>query len=253
MKTDLYLIIGLTKESRHWSKEFLDELKKKFNPNSIQLVDLPGSGKFSNQNSPTSIPEIVNQARSQLTFNSNHRRIAISISMGGICAWSWCVQYPNDFTDLVIINSSFAGLSPFWKRLHPLALYKFVKIAISRRPESKEDQILELCANNKAKASAIYPEWVRIAKESTMSLPNTMRQLFAAMKFDPSKKPKIPLLLIASQKDRLAHYSCSQAIAKHAGVPLVLINDPEVGHAFHVDAPQLLSETIHQWSATKTN
>lgn len=247
MKLDIYLIIGLTKESRHWSDEFVEAVKNTLNPNSIQLVDLPGSGKFLNKKSPIQIEKIVEEARAQLTFNPDHKRLVIAISLGGMTAWSWVTQYPNDFTHMVMVNSSLGNLSPFWKRVQPPAILEFVKIAIAKKGKAKEKLILDLTSNHKINGEKIYDKWVKIGEVATMSFPNTLRQLIAGMTFRPGKAPKIPLLIIAAKGDRLAHYSCSEAIAKHASAKFVLTEDASVGHAFHVDAPQFLVDTIKEW------
>lgn len=247
MKTDLYLVIGLTKESRHWSQEFIDALKKELNPHSIQLVDLPGSGKFLHQPSPIKMEKIVEKARSQLQFYPGHRRVVIAMSLGGMSAWSWAVHHPEDFTHMVMINSSMGSLSPFWKRVQPKAIFQFFKIASSKKGKKKEKHIIELCSNNEQKGSAIYDSWVQIGEEANMSLMNSVRQIIAGMRFKPKLVPQIPLLVVASKHDRLAHFSCSESIAEHAKAKLVLTDDPKVGHAFHVDAPVLLADTIRDW------
>lgn len=249
MKLDLYLVIGLTKESRHWSEEFIEELKTKLKPNSIQLVDLPGSGKLHHEKSPLSMEEIVDRARSQFTFHPGHQRIVIAISLGGMSAWSWVTRHPDDFTHMVMINSSLGNLSPFWKRVQPKAIFQFFRIAPTKRPTKKEKLILDLCSNDPAKAEKVYPKWVKIGEEANMTLLNTVRQIIAASRFNPKLKPKIPLLVVASKHDRLAHFSCSEAIAEHAKAKLVLTDRPEVGHAFHVDGPELLADSIQSWLA----
>jgi len=250
MKLDLYLIIGLTKESRHWSKDFLQALEVKLKPNSVQLIDLPGSGKFLHKPSPHKMEMIVNEARSQLTFNPKNKRVVIAISLGGMSAWSWVTQYPDDFTHLVMINSSLAKLSPMWKRVQPKAIFKFFGIAAASKGHKKEKKILDLCANNKTNAEKILNDWAKIGEEAGMSLQNTLRQIIAGMLFSPKVKPKLPLLVIAAKNDQLAHFSCSEAIANHSAAELVIVNDPSIGHAFHVDAPELLADTIGDWLQT---
>lgn len=251
MKLDLYLIIGLTKESRHWSKEFLGALQVQLQPNSIQLIDLPGSGKFLDQKSPTSMKEIVREARKQVTFNPENKRMMIAISLGGMSAWEWVTEYPEDFTHFVMINSSLSGLSPIWKRVQPKAMLQFLKIASASKGKEKERHIVDLCVHNPVKKDYIYPTWVQLGEQATMSLENSFYQVLAGMKFKPVKSPKIPMLVIAARHDKLAHYTCSEAIAAHAGkvteVKFVMNEDPLVGHGFHVDGPEFLVEQIRAW------
>lgn len=251
MKLDLYLIIGLVKESRHWSKEFLEALQSELHPNSIQFVDLPGSGKFLHQKSPTRMREIVESVRSQFIFHPGHRRVLISSSLGGMVAWSWTTLYPDDFTDMVVMNSSFGKFSPIWKRVQPKAISEFIKISMAAPGIEKEKRILGLSANSSRRIEKNLPVWAKIGEEASMRFPNVLRQILAGMRFKPVSAPKIPMLVIASKHDRLAHYSCSEKMAAFASkttqVKSVITDDPSIGHAFHVDAPDLLATTIREW------
>jgi pimeloyl-ACP methyl ester carboxylesterase len=244
---DIYLIIGLTKESRHWSEDFLAELKKSLGPIEIHLVDLPGAGKHLEIKSPRSISGIVDKARSHQIFNPKRKRLVIAISLGGMVAWDWVTRYPDDFHGFVMINSSLAGVSPVFKRLMPKALYGFIQIALAPKGEKKEKAILKLCSNRPDLSEKILPRWSEIGREANMRLSNVINQLLAAMKFKPGQLPVLPMLVVAAQKDRLAYYKCSQDIAHLTSAKFVLCTDPTVGHAFHVDGPEFLAHEIKTW------
>lgn len=244
---DVYLVIGLTKESRHWSEDFIQALKKELNPAEIHLVDLPGSGKLLEQKSPTTMAGIVEEARSHQRFHPDRQRLVIAISLGGMVAWEWCCRHPEDFQYLVMINSSLAGVSPMFKRLQPSALLDFFKIAATKNGEAKEKRILDLCSNHQGNAQKIHPHWTKLGLEASMKLPNVLRQLMAAARFRPKFVPKVPLLVLAAKHDRLAHYTCSVNISQLAQARFVLCEKPDVGHAFHVDDPEFLVREIKQW------
>jgi pimeloyl-ACP methyl ester carboxylesterase len=244
---DIYLVIGLTKEARHWSDDFLQEIKRELNPVEIHLVDLPGSGKLLHKASPLSISKIVDTARSTQTFHLERKRLVVAISLGGMVAWDWVSRYPQDFHGMVMINSSLAGVSPLFKRLQPRGLMDFLRIATTPQGEKKEKLILGLCSNHPERSRKILPRWVELGFEAPMSFRNILHQFLSAAKFRPTKKPQIPLLVIAAKHDRLAHFSCSQDTAKLAQAKLVICEDPSVGHAFHVDAPEFLVKTIKAW------
>lgn len=248
---DIYLVIGLTKESRHWSQDFLNELKKELNPKEIHLVDLPGSGKFHSKRSPASVAKIVEEARSHQTFNHDRKRLVVAISLGGMVAWEWVTRYPNDFDGMVMINSSLAGVSPTFKRLQPKALVDFFKIAATPKGEVKEKLVLDLCSNNTENAKKIHPHWTQLSLEANMHFPNVLNQLLAGMRFRPKKIPSLPLLVVAARHDRLAHYSCSESIAHLTKAKFVLCEDKSVGHAFHVDGPEFLVKEIKEWLTEK--
>ncbi len=244
---DLYLIIGLTKESRHWSEDFLNEIHSQLKPNKIHLVDLPGSGKFLHSKSPTTLASIVDQTREQLEFHPDRKRVVVAISLGGMVAWEWVTRYPNDFDAMVMINSSMAGVSSVFRRVQPKAILSFLQIALAKKGEKKEKLILDLCSNHESNAKKIHPKWAKIGIEGDMRLSNVLRQLVAGMRFRPKAIPRLPLLLIASKYDRLAHYSCSQDIARLTKAQLVLCEDQSIGHAFHLDGPQFLVSEISGW------
>ena len=108
--------------------------------------------------------------------------------------------------------------------------------------------------NNPEKAERIYPIWAKLGEESNMSLRNSISQVIAGMNFKPKSEPKIPLLVIAAKHDRLAHYSCSEAIVNHASkatkVKFVLNEDPKVGHGFQVDDPLFIVNQVKDWIQT---
>lgn len=243
---DIYLVIGLTKESRHWSAEFVHELQSQLSPKHIHLVDLPGAGQYLNQSSPVSISTIVDRARERQTFHADRKRLVVAISLGGMVAWDWTTRYPEDFHGFVMINSSLAGLSSMFKRLQPMAFIEFLKIAATPAGEKKERRILDLCSNNADKSQKILPRWVELS-EATMHFPNVLKQFIAAGTFRATSKPTLPILVIAAKNDRLAHHSCSKDIANFTNATFILNEDPSIGHAFHVDGPDVLSHEIKRW------
>jgi pimeloyl-ACP methyl ester carboxylesterase len=244
---DIYLVIGLTKESRHWSADFLDQLKKELNPAAIHLVDLPGAGKFHSHKSPRTVAEIVDEARSHQAFHPERRRLIVAISLGGMVAWEWVSRYPKDFDGMVMINSSLAGVSSTFKRVQPKAILDFFCIAATPKGGRKEKLILDLCSNHQENAQKIHPVWTKLSLEANMRFPNVLSQLIAGMRFRPKQVPSIPMLVVAARHDRLAHYSCSEKIAQISKARFVLCEDKNVGHAFHLDGPEFLVREIKEW------
>ncbi len=126
----LFLLIGLTKESGHWDRNFILSLQSLFQSDHVVLMDLPGTGKFVDQKSPFRIPLIVRKTRENYVSHiQNHKkRILISISLGGMLAAEWSRLFPEDFHEVVIINSSFRSVSPLRRRLQPEAMKSFIRI-----------------------------------------------------------------------------------------------------------------------------
>jgi pimeloyl-ACP methyl ester carboxylesterase len=248
--TRLFLLIGLTKESAHWDDHFVNELKKQFQTEDVVAIDLPGSGEYLSMLSPLSMEGVVKETRSNYAkyLKGDSHNIMIAISLGGMVATEWIKHYPSDFERFVIINSSFKGFSPMFKRVQPKALKEFFKIFFSKSEEQREDLIIKLCSNNTEKYDQVKHKWVKIAKERPMKRINMVRQLLAATRYSPGYKPDLPTLIIAARHDRLAHFSCSEQLQKRWQADFKLNTSDKVGHAYHIDAPEELASIIYEWS-----
>lgn len=254
-KTQLFLVIGLTKEGRHWDDSFVQYLKNKFNTEEAFLVDLPGSGEFDEESSPISIEDIIKQTRRRYkeNFDPDARRILVSISLGGMAGASWVEQYPDDFHDFVIINSSFSNLSPIYKRVQPQSMKKFFSIFLTKCKKDKDRKIVKMCSNNTDRHEETLEKWDELSNISFMKPTNIIRQVLAGATFKlPSAKPKANVYVVAAKHDSLAHYSCSEDLAKHWDAPLYLFEEKHIGHALHIDAPEELAENIHNFLNAQT-
>jgi predicted alpha/beta hydrolase family esterase len=68
-------------------------------------------------------------------------------------------------------------------------------------------------------------------------MPNTLRQLAAAGAFRIGKfKPTLPILILASTKDRMVNVKCSRTIAK--AWKAEIIEHPTAGHDLSADDPE---------------
>jgi pimeloyl-ACP methyl ester carboxylesterase len=93
---------------------------------------------------------------------------------------------------------------------------------------------------------AVSSYWAEIAQKRPVSLPNTLRQLFAASRFKTDGFiPKIPILFLASTHDRMVDVSCSKAIAKAWNKSIV--EHPEGGHDLTTDDPTWVAKEINRW------
>ena len=252
-KPHIFLIIGLTKESAHWDDLFIEKLKEFYGVDNITAIDLPGTGKFLGQKSPATIPEIVALSRKNYAdlFQQDENRLLVAISLGGMVATEWIKQFPNDFNQFVIMNSSFKGLNPLLKRLQPWGMAQFFKVFLAPTHATKERFILELVSNREEVQKNTLTKWIQISKERPITKENMVRQTLAAARFTFNHKPEIPTFIIASIHDRLAHFSCSQALHQEWGGDFHLIEDPNAGHGLHVDIPEKLARLISDWSIEK--
>lgn len=248
----LVMMIGLTKESGHWSRDFIEELSRLYLSQDIIMIDIPGAGRYREEKTPMRIPKIIRRTRERYasSFHNEKKRMLISISLGGMLAAEWSRQYPFDFDELVIINSSYRQFSRLIHRVKPKAMASYVKIFLSKNPIRREKKILNLCSNNPAVQKEILPSWVELSQKRPVQKRNMLRQTIAGAIYKPRKKPSTRMLIIASRHDRLADYRCSLSIQKKWGGDLLIIRDPSIGHGIHIDAPQLLAEVIFNWSSS---
>lgn len=245
----LVLLIGITKESLHWSDEFIASLKNIFHTDDILFIDLPGSGERLDEKSPLSIDGIVQSTRDfyHKKLHQEKKRILISISMGAMVGTKWCQLFPDDFHRFVGINASFKNLSTFYKRVRPLAILQFFSIFLTSDITKRENKIVKLCSNDKNKHDTILKAWIKVAQMRSMSRLNIIRQLIAAASYKMDFKIKPKALIIAAIHDRLAHYSCSEELQKFWGSEIKLLSNKEYGHALHIDAPLEVAQAIKEW------
>ena len=243
-KTHFVLLRGLARESRHWG-DFVEKLEREAGSEiRVDAIDLPGTGKFSEMKSPLTISQMAEFARSKfLEIRENARRAGVqptnqcflvAVSLGGMVAAKWLERWPNDFKGVILINSSFRGLSPVYKRLKPMALTSLARTIGSPSAFDQELHVLKLVSNRAEIYEATAKEWATLAHERPVSLENFARQLLAASLFtSPLKQLPIPGLVLNSRMDRMVDPSCSRAIAEKWNLPL--IEHPTAGHDLPLD------------------
>jgi predicted alpha/beta hydrolase family esterase len=70
--------------------------------------------------------------------------------------------------------------------------------------------------------------------------------LLAAARYRaPRQAPGLPILLLASQHDKLVDSRCSQALAEAWGS--LLMSHPDAGHDLPLDDPHWVAHTVQHW------
>jgi len=246
-RIDLLLLRGLAREKRHWG-DFSRNLQNSFEEVNVITMDLPGLGTERLRKSPTTIDGITDDLRArwlECRKTENHSFL-VAISLGGMVASNWVDRFPSDFQGLVLINSSLRKFSPFWKRLRPHAMWALVKI-LSKTDNvfERECEILKLTSNVHTYDEGIAQKWASYFKESPMSYRNFFRQFIAAIRCKGLGEIMPPNLVLGSKFDRLCHYSCSEAIAKHFSGKLML--HESAGHDLPLDDPEWVIKNIHNF------
>lgn len=241
-----YLIRGLIREAEHWGV-FPPTLQARFQGAKVTTIDIPGAGKHYTSISPLSIEEMVEKMRAEFleAKGDQEERVLVAVSLGGMIASCWLNHYCEDFHKVVLINTSFGGLSPVFHRLKTEALTHLLPVPFLKG-RRKEAHILKLVSNNPAVFDETLELWDRICSLRPVSTKNTLRQLLAAARFNPGDfRPKIPVLLLASRFDRMVSVECSRAIARAWKVPLK--EHPTAGHDLTADEPAWAADAIKSW------
>ena len=233
--TPIVLLRGLAREQRHWG-EFRQRLQSTL-AMQVCAVDLPGMGESHRLASPLSVAQIAEQLASRLAQRNITSCHLFAMSMGAMVAMQYAELHPEQVKSLLLINSSAAGLTPFYQRLNWRS-YPKVLHAMFASVQKREQLILQLTANNPQVWQHALPQWQRYAQELPVTRANVVRQLFAASRFQLPCPPQCPVLLLASQADRLVNWQASARIAEHWQVELVL--HETAGHDLALDDPDWL-------------
>lgn len=236
------LIRGLSREKRHWGS-FPDLLVKEFPNAKIHFLDLAGAGAKNYRDSFSSIQAYTEDLRSEwlrLRQLESEKWVIASISMGAMIAMDWCHRYPQDFAAGILMNSTASNLSPFYHRLSPQAIKMITSLFFSDDYKRREKEILEFTTHMIDVSEDLVSRFALFSQESPMKRKNFIKQIYSAAKFKAPKSISSPLLFLAGEKDRLASYKCSEALADHYTSEFQL--HKEAGHDLPLDDPKWVIE-----------
>ncbi len=245
--TTWVLLRGLAREQGHWG-EFARLLRERLPAGDrVVALDLPGNGARWQEASPTRVETMVRALREQWrTMGHGGDCMLVALSLGGMAALQWAADAPLEVRGCVLVNTSLAGLSPFWKRLRPAGFAVLLRGFLSSSPRRRELAVLR-ATSNRPPDPEIVEAWTATAQRHPVRLANVLRQLLAAARFRAAARPRVPVLLLVSRGDRLVSPHCSLALARAWGVPLRA--HPEAGHDLPLDDPPWLVDHIVRWSA----
>jgi pimeloyl-ACP methyl ester carboxylesterase len=245
------LLRGLSRESAHWG-DFVPLLRAAFPYAQVHTLDLPGTGRFHGQLSPCRIEDILTTTRDQAMRAGLLQKpvTLLALSLGGMVAWEWMRQYPQDVCAGVLINSSFASLSPFYRRLRRQSYRKFFQLLAANSAFDRELDIVRLVSNRCDQDRIMTAEiWTAIHQLRPVSLKNSWRQIRAAALYRPdNRNPNKPVLLLNSLGDRLVSPACSAAIQQKWN--LELRSHPSAGHDLPLDAGEWVVDQLKNWTAS---
>ena len=242
------LLRGLARESEHWGGAFVPLLQSTFPEAKITTLDLPGTGYFYQDTSPNTIKEITSQLR-QHAFDNGFIQQPITIlalSLGAMVAWEWMRRYPEDISGGILINTSFADLSPFYHRLRWQNYKELLWLIMAPTIRTREARILKLVSNSSDGNNKIGQAWEKIQNARPISFKNCWRQIKAAATYRPGNiKPIQSVFLLNSLGDRLVAPICSEAISNKWGFEIQL--HPWAGHDLPLDDSDWVVSQLKIW------
>lgn len=247
------LLRGLCREAAHWG-DFPNILQSRFPSATIHCLDLPGTGRFYQHTSPNRIEEIAAQLRRQAWDEGLLQQPVslLALSLGGMVAWEWLRQYPEDIAATALVNTSFASLSPFYQRLRWQNYPAFSRILMQSNLYQRERAIIQLVSNHRQHDDELAKTWEKIQQQRPVSLANALRQISAAARYRPTaEKPQTPLLLLNGRGDRLVAPACSDAV--HRAWQIEIDSHPWGGHDLILDDAHWVANRLQKWIARQPN
>lgn len=244
---NIFLLRGLVREKRHWGI-FVDQMKEAFPDAKIITPEIPGVGEYHNMTSPSNFDAMIEFMRNKhLEDLKGGGHLIFAISLGGMIAKRWNELHPEDFSHMVLGNTSFKGINPILQRLQPNAIKNFAKLFVTNDLLQRELGILRMVSNNWSEHARILKEWVEIQADAPVSRKSFINQIKAALTFSPSKKkPKAKLLILAGKKDRLCSYKSSEKLHELWDGEFKLHST--AGHDLPIDDGAWLTEQIKEFS-----
>jgi pimeloyl-ACP methyl ester carboxylesterase len=248
------LIRGLGREARHWGdlpEQLQKAMTEDFGETRIDAIDLPGAGRYSEMKAPLTMLGLtefvrekyleIRERQRQAGWTPASKTYLLAVSLGGMIAAQWLERWPTDFQACVLVNTSFKGYSPMFKRLTPPALGHLFKIFSAREALKAELGVLKMVSNRPEIYEETAKEWAKLQMDRPVSFENFGRQLFAAATFSAKlEKPPCRVLILGSAKDRMVDPSCSRVIAERWQAPF--IQHPTAGHDLPLDDAKWIVE-----------
>jgi pimeloyl-ACP methyl ester carboxylesterase len=228
------LLRGLMREQRHWGR-FPAQLQAALPQACVITLDMPGNGVHYAQTSATRVADMVESCRAQLRGQGEEGPYhLLALSLGAMVAVEWSARYPGEIAGAVLINTSLRPFSPFYRRLRWQNYAALLKLALLGGARRQERTILRLTSRRHGDDTALLQSWFDFQADAPVSRINALRQLLAAACYRaPAQRPNVPMIVLASEGDRLVDVRCSIALAHAWGIPIAL--HPNAGHDLPLD------------------
>jgi pimeloyl-[acyl-carrier protein] methyl ester esterase len=215
----------------------------------VHSIDLPGAGNFFELTSPLKFDDYIYFLREKLSHKkTNEKTILIGISMGGMIALRWAQLFPDEITQVFVINSSAGKLSSPFDRFNLGEIKEILGAVTSKTLIEKERNVLRLTTAKCEITDELLNEFVQIKKSAPVRVLSSFNQIAAAFTFNIDKKFKlskdIKVVILSGLKDKLVNPRCSEAIASK--LKAHIFTHLEAGHDLSLDDPEWILEKINQ-------
>lgn len=243
--TDWLILRGLAREQGHWG-DFPGTLAATLGAR-VHTLDLPGAGVERDTTCPVTVADIVTELRRRWLplATPGSRWGLLGISLGGMIAMQWPADHPQDFTRIVLANTSARNTNAPWRRMRPAALGQVLRALGESDPLRREGIVLAATTRLQPDLSAVAARWATIATERPIRRGNVLRQLLAAMRFTAPRALTPRVLVLGGGADPLTDPSCPRALAERFDAPLHV--HPDAGHDLSLDAPAWIAATVATW------
>lgn len=240
------LLRGWSRESAHWGA-FPAHLRAALPDAAVVAVDLPGNGGFRHARSPLSIAGAVDHCRRVLQERGISGPLhLLGLSMGAMACIDWAGRFPGEVAGAVLVNTSARPFARLRHRLRPGSYARVARLALFERCASAREAGVLALTSTRGGDAALIAQWAAIARERPVSLRNVFRQLVAAARFSaPAQPPAVPILVLASEGDRLVDPEASRRLALAWNVPLGV--HPCAGHDLTLDDGPWVAQQVRRW------
>ncbi|MDA8792776.1 hypothetical protein N9N67_05990 [Bacteriovoracaceae bacterium] len=250
----LFLVRGLSRQSGHWGEDFKEKLQESLPDWNIFYLDLPGTGRLSHIKSPVRVKNFIPLMRKEISSNlkMDEDNYILGTSLGGIVVWEWISQFPQDFKQVLLVNTPFRGVCKFKERIKPKMRIKLIKTGLVSKKKIKKRESLLYDINSNVKNSKqkerVVKDWVDLQKKQPISKSTMIRQTLAGLTYRASfasVNKNIKYYIFASEQDQLTDKACYQNLSNLLKAPLFW-ND-WAGHGLPIDDPDWIIEKVLAW------
>lgn len=251
--SDWILMRGLVREQRHWGV-FPEILGRELGAR-VHTTDIPGAGTQHRETCPSTVPKIAEHIRSRwLALRAQTERShgattwgILGVSLGGMVTMAWADAHPDDFTRIVLANTSASDVGAPWDRMKPAALLGATRGLFTRDLVERERIVLSATVRllDAEALDALAHRWAGYAAEAPVSRATLARQVYAAARYRAPERLASPTLVVIGGQDALAAPACGRALAARFGAQVEL--HPTAGHDIGTDAPDWLAQRVGAW------